>query len=123
MAARALPSSAPPPMSSLPTPLAASPAVRTRIVVAGGGFGGLWAARSLERLFARRPDVEVVLVARDNFFLMTPLLFEAFSGTLELRHCSLPVRDFLRRARFVEATVDGIDLERRAVHATAPEGE
>jgi NADH dehydrogenase len=110
-------------MSSLPTPLAASPAIRTRLVVLGGGFGGLWAARSLERLFARRPDVEVVLVARDNFFLMTPLLFEAFSGTLELRHCSLPVRDFLRRARFVEATVDGIDLDRRAVHARAPEGE
>jgi NADH dehydrogenase len=107
-------------MPSAPAPSAAP---TTRIVVLGGGFGGLWAARDLERLFARRPDVEVVLVCRDNFFLMTPLLFEAFSGTLELRHCSLPVRDFLRRARFVEATVDGIDLERRALHATAPEGE
>jgi NADH dehydrogenase len=116
-------SSLPPSTAPPPSPIAASPAVRTRIVVAGGGFGGLWTARRLERLFARRPDVEVVLVARDNFFLMTPLLFEAFSGTLELRHCSVPVRDFLRRARFVEATVDGIDLERRAVHATAPEGE
>jgi len=95
----------------------------TRIVVAGGGFGGLWAARELERLCARQPEVEIVLVCRDNFFLMTPLLFEAFSGTLELRHCSLPVRDFLHRARFVEATVDGIDLERRVVHAAAAEGE
>src|SRR4051812_32709066 len=107
----------------MPSASAPSAAPRTRIVVAGGGFGGLWAARRLERRFARRPDVEVVLVCRDNFFLMTPLLFEAFSGTLELRHCSLPVRDFLRRARFVEATVDGIDLERRTVHATAAEGE
>src|SRR6202035_268053 len=95
----------------------------TRIVVAGGGFGGLWAARALEKLFARPPEVEIVLVCRDNFFLMTPLLFEAFSGTLELRHCSLPVRDFLQRARFVEATVHGVDLERRIVHAAATEGE
>ena len=94
----------------------------TRIVVLGGGFGGLWTARHLERCCARRPDLEVVLVCRDNFFLMTPLLFEAFSGTLELRHCSLPVRDFLRRARFVEATVRAIDLERRIVLAAPAEG-
>ncbi len=99
-----------------------APPKTTRIVIAGGGFGGLWTARHLERRFAREPEVEIVLVCRDNFFLMTPLLFEAFSGTLELRHCSLPVRDFLRRARFVEATVDGIDLERRVVHASAAEG-
>jgi NADH dehydrogenase len=110
-------------VSAAPAVSPASAAPRTRIVVLGGGFGGLWAARNLERLFARRPDVEVILVCRDNFFLMTPLLFEAFSGTLELRHCSLPVRDFLRRARFVEATVDGIDLERRVVHAAAAEGQ
>ena len=66
--------------------------------------------------------MEIVLVCRDNFFLMTPLLFDAFSGTLELRHCSLPVRDFLRRARFVEATVRAIDLERRVVQAAPAEG-
>ena len=94
-----------------------------RILVLGGGFGGLWAARHLERRLARRPEVEITLVCRDNFFLMTPLLFEAFSGTLELRHCSLPARDFLRRTRFVEATVEEIDLERRAVRAAAVEGE
>jgi NADH dehydrogenase len=95
---------------------------RTRIVVLGGGFAGVWTARRLERCCARRPGVEIVLVGRDNFFLMTPLLFEAFSGTLELRHCSLPVRDFLRRARFVEATVRAIDLERRVVLAAPGEG-
>ncbi|MBV8200006.1 MAG: NAD(P)/FAD-dependent oxidoreductase [Acidobacteria bacterium] len=93
-----------------------------RIVVLGGGFGGIWTARHLERRCARRAGVEIVLVCRDNFFLMTPLLFEAFSGTLELRHCSLPVRDFLRRARFVEATVQAVDLERRAVVVAPAEG-
>jgi NADH:ubiquinone reductase (H+-translocating) len=101
-------------------PLPAGPA--TRILVLGGGFGGIWAARHLEKRFAGRDDVEIVLVCRDNFFLMTPLLFEAFSGTLELRHCSLPVRDFLRHSRFVEATVGEIDLERRIVHAAPVEG-
>ncbi len=63
----------------------------------------------------RRPDVEIVLVSLDNFLLMTPLLFEVFSGTLDIRHCSFPIRAFLRTTRFVEAAVLSIDLEARRV--------
>ena len=73
------------------------PGPGTRIVVAGGGFGGAYVVRHLENLCRRRPDVEIVLVSRDNYFLMTPLLFEACSGTLDFRHCSVPLRAFLRR--------------------------
>src|SRR5258708_31917452 len=50
---------------------------------------------------------------------MTRLLFDVCSGTLDLRHCSFPIRAFLRTTRFAEATVQGIDLERRVVHLTA----
>jgi NADH dehydrogenase len=50
---------------------------------------------------------------------MTPLLFEVCSGTLDLRHCSFPIRAFLRTTRFAEATVRGIDLERRVVFVAA----
>ncbi|HET9581578.1 MAG TPA: hypothetical protein VFP76_02045 [Gemmatimonadota bacterium] len=60
-------------------------ALRARIVVLGGGVGGLAAARHLERLVGRRHDVDVTLVTRANFFLLSPLLFEACSGVLELR--------------------------------------
>jgi NADH dehydrogenase len=88
---------------------------KKRILILGGGFGGVYTARHLERLCKRRPDVEVVLVSRDNFLLMTPLLFEVFSGTLDVRHCSFPLRAFLRTTRFIEAAVRGIDLERRVV--------
>src|SRR5882762_8454950 len=91
-------------------------ALKKRIVILGGGFGGVYTARRLERLFKRRSDVEIVLVSRDNFLVMTPLLFEVFSGTLELRHCSLPIRAFLQTTRFVEATVQSIDLEQHIVH-------
>jgi NADH dehydrogenase len=94
----------------------------TRIVVLGGGVGGLAAARQLERLFGRAPRVEITLVSRDNFFLLSPLLFEACSGVLELRHCAQPIRPCLRRARFVEATVQAVDVERRVVRAAAAEG-
>src|SRR5215813_3353190 len=92
-----------------------------RIVILGGGFGGVYTARHLERLCKGRQDVEIVLVSKDNFLLMTPLLFEVCSGTLDARHCSFPIRAFLRTTRFVEAAVRGIDLERRAVQLTAEE--
>src|SRR6516225_7132269 len=92
---------------------------KKRILILGGGFGGIYTARHLEGLFKRRSDVEIVLVSRDNFLLMTPLLFEVFSGTLDVRHASFPIRAFLRTTRFVEATVRGIDLERRVAHLAA----
>jgi NADH dehydrogenase len=92
---------------------------KTTIVILGGGFGGVTTARHLERLCKRRRDVEIVLVSRDNFVLMTPLQFEVCSGALDARHCSFPIRAFLRTTRFVEAAVPGVDLERRVVHLSA----
>ena len=92
---------------------------KSRIVIVGGGFGGVYTARHLEKLCRRRPDVEIVLVSRDNFLVMTPLLFEVCSGALDLRHCAFPIRAFLRTTRFAEATVQGIDLGRRVVHLAA----
>src|SRR4030095_1690947 len=73
---------------------------KKRIVILGGGFGGAVTARHLERLCRRRPDVEIVLVSRDNFLLITPLLFEVFSGTLDLRPCAFPGRAFFGTTRF-----------------------
>src|SRR5215207_6522610 len=94
----------------------------TRIVVLGGGFGGVAAVRHLERLCRGRLPVDITLVSRNNFFVLTPLLFEACSGRLELRHCAQPIRPALKRARFLEATVEDVDLDRRLVRAVAAEG-
>jgi NADH dehydrogenase len=94
-----------------------------RIVVLGGGFGGLTTVRELERLSVNRTAVEITLVNRDNFFVMSPLLFEACSGVLELRHCAQPIRPALRRARFVEGTVVAIDVARRVVSVEVSGGE
>ncbi len=49
---------------------------RKRIVILGGGFGGVYAAMQLEKLLATESAVEVCLVSRDNFFLFTPMLHE-----------------------------------------------
>ena len=93
-----------------------------RIVVLGGGFGGVATVRHLERLLRGRNDVEITLVSRDNFFVLTPLLFEACSGRLELRHCAQPIRAALERARFIEAMVTTVDVERQLVRAEASTG-
>jgi len=93
-----------------------------RIVVLGGGFGGVTTVRRLERMARRRTNVEITLVSRENFFVLTPLLFEACSGRLELRHCAQPIRAALRRARFIEATVESVEVTRQLVRAVAPGG-
>src|SRR5215470_4653058 len=69
-----------------------------RIVVLGGGFGGVATVRHLEKVLRRRANVDITLVSRENFFVITPLLFEACSGRLELRHCAQPIRAALQRA-------------------------
>src|SRR5688500_10392807 len=92
------------------------------LLVLGGGFGVVTTTRHLENLLGARDDVAMTLVSRENYFVLTPLLFEACSGTLELRHCAQPIRPALRRARFIEATVEDVDVDRRVVRATAGGG-
>ena len=92
---------------------------RKRIVIVGGGFGGVYTAIQLEKLVRRTGVlIDVTLVSRENYFLMTPLLFEAGSGVLEPRHAVNPVRPLLKSTRFVEANVTGIDFAARVVHAS-----
>lgn len=89
---------------------------KTRIVILGGGFGGVYTALHLEKRLATDPDVEIVLVSRDNYFLMTPLLFEAGSGVIEPRHAVNPIRPLLGKTRFVEAEIEDVDFDGRVVY-------
>jgi len=55
---------------------------RQRIVILGGGFAGVYTALRLEKTLARDPDIEIVLVSRDNFLLFTPMLHEVVTGEI-----------------------------------------
>jgi NADH dehydrogenase len=87
----------------------------TRIVVLGGGFGGVFTARHLERLTARNRDVEITLVSRENFFLFTPMLHEVAASDVDITHIVSPLRELVGRARVFIGDVEGIDLQRRVV--------
>jgi NADH:ubiquinone reductase (H+-translocating) len=93
----------------------AAGSVRHRIVIAGGGFGGLYAALELEKTLARDADVEITLVNKDNFFLFTPMLHEVAASDIDLTHIVSPIRSLLRRTRFFQGEVLGIDLASRSV--------
>jgi len=63
---------------------------KTRIVILGGGFAGLYAAIELDKTLALDPDVETTLVNRDNFFLFTPMLHEVAASDLDLTNILNP---------------------------------
>ena len=69
----------------------------TRLLILGGGFGGVEAARRLERLLRGRDDVEVTLVSRDNFFLFTPMLHEVAASDVDITHIVSPLRALVHR--------------------------
>ena len=88
---------------------------RHRVVIVGGGFGGLFAAK-----FLRRVPVEVTLIDRANHHTFQPLLYQLATGILSEGAVAPPLRQVLRRhrnARVELAEVTGFDLQARTVTA------
>ncbi|WP_283138296.1 NAD(P)/FAD-dependent oxidoreductase [Rhizohabitans arisaemae] len=89
-----------------------------RVVIVGGGFAGVEAARRFERLALRGRPVDVTLVSDSNYLLFTPMLAGVASGALEAQHIGAPIRAALTHTRFRRGTVDRIDPVRRNVRLT-----
>jgi NADH dehydrogenase len=99
-----------------PTPAGAPPDGRHRVVIVGGGFGGLPATR----LLGGKP-VDVTLVDRRNHHLFQPLLYQTATGMLAPGQIAPALRHIVRNKKNVRvqlAEVTGFDLERRVVRAT-----
>lgn len=88
---------------------------KKRIVILGGGFAGVEAARYLDRTAAKREDIEVTLVSRENFTVFTPMLHEVAAGDLDPTHICNPLRKLLRRVVVLNGDVESIDLSQRRV--------
>jgi NADH dehydrogenase len=92
------------------------------VVILGGGFGGLYAARKLERTLPAHA-AKVTIVTDVNYMLYTPLLPGAGAGTLEPRHVVVPLREHLSRTDLLLGHVTGADPDGRQVFVTTAEGE
>src|ERR671910_531077 len=93
---------------------------RERVVVIGGGFGGLNVVRALDGA-----DVEVTVLDRTNHHLFQPLLYQVATGILPPGLIAPALRSVIKKqdnARALLADVHDIDLERKVVRANAADG-
>jgi NADH:ubiquinone reductase (H+-translocating) len=89
-----------------------------RVVILGGGFGGLYTALGLEKTVARDPGVQVTIVNRENHSLFTPMLHEVAASDLDTTHIVNPVRKLLKYVQLFNGEVEQIDLNARRVTVT-----
>src|SRR5213593_1834426 len=85
-----------------------------RVVILGGGFGGLYAAKAL-----RRAPVRITLVDRRNYHVFQPLLYQVATAALNPSDIAYPIRSVLRRQKNVSVILGeaaSVDLHRRIVH-------
>ena len=99
----------------LPVAAPAGPG-RRRVVILGGGFGGVSAAKRFEQLLPWTPWLDVTLVSQRNYLLFTPMLAEVAAGSVEAGNVGVPLRAACPRTRFRRAEVLGVDPDRRVVH-------
>src|SRR5262250_2898517 len=92
-----------------------------RVIIVGGGFGGLAAARAL-----RRANVEVVLIDRQNHHLFQPLLYQVATSVLSPGQIASPIREILGKQRntmVILGDVTGVDADRRCVFVDSVDRE
>ena len=88
---------------------------RQRVVILGGGFGGVHTAMALEKALGSRDDFEIALINRENYFVFQPMLPEVISGTIGLTDVVSPIRQLLPRTNLHVRDVECVDLDRRVV--------
>jgi NADH dehydrogenase len=86
---------------------------KMRVLILGGGFGGLYAALEFEK--RKDPTFQVTLVSRENFFLFTPMLHEIAASDLDLTTIVNPIRKMLRHVSFFVGDVETIELAHKRI--------
>jgi NADH dehydrogenase len=91
----------------------AQPVEKKKVLVIGGGFGGVFAAKALKRQGRGKLDVE--LVNANNYFVFQPLLPEVAAASIHSADAVVPLRQLLRRVQIRQAEVMGIDFDEKKV--------
>src|SRR6476619_6712048 len=90
---------------------------KKRVLILGGGFGGVYVAVHLGKLLSKKEheEIEIVLVNRENYIVFQPLLPEVVSGSVALNHVIAPIRRMAPRANLFTRDVESIDPFERTV--------
>lgn len=93
---------------------------KINVVIVGGGFGGVYTARHLAKLF-KEDEIQITLINKTNYFLFTPLLHEVATGALTPDSIVEPIREVFRHGpiKFVEDVVTEVDTEGKVVKTAA----
>src|ERR1700746_3241993 len=90
---------------------------KKRVLILGGGFGGVYVAVHLGKLLSKKEleEIEIALVNRENYIVFQPLLPEVISGSVELNHVIAPIRRMAPRVQLYTREVELIDPGARRV--------
>src|SRR6202035_4004758 len=95
------------------------PSRPARVVVLGGGFGGVYAALHLQRLAAKGAGVEVAVVNREHYLVFQPMLAEVIAGDVGILDTVSPLRQLLGGTDLFVREIDSVDLDLRVVRLGA----
>src|SRR3954464_8599634 len=87
---------------------------KKQILILGGGFGGVYTARCLEKLL-QPSEADITLVNRENYWVYQPMLPEVISGSIGLTDIVSPIRHLCPRTQLIMREVENIDLARKVV--------
>jgi len=88
---------------------------KTKILIVGGGFGGVYTAMTLEKLLKGDPSVEVGLISKENYLVFQPMLPEVISGSIGILDTIAPIRRLCPKTNLYTREVESIDVSNRTV--------
>jgi NADH dehydrogenase len=90
-------------------------AARKRVIILGGGFGGVYTAMNLSKMIKGSDDLEALLVNKENYMVFQPLLPEVISGSIDLLHCITPIRRLCPDVRLVTREIEEINPQKKII--------
>jgi NADH dehydrogenase len=91
------------------------PQTKTKILIIGGGFGGVYTAMTLEKLLKGDPSVDVDLISKENYLVFQPMLPEVISGSIGILDTTAPIRRLCPKTNLYTREVESIDFTNRTV--------
>lgn len=91
---------------------------RKRVVILGGGFGGVYTAMYLEKALRKRDDLEILLINKENYFVFQPMLAEVVSGSIGILDTVSPIRRMLPKSDLHVREIESIDTKAQTITTT-----